>query len=127
MLGWQRVTELARELPEVEEGTSWGSPCFRVRGKPFAGLSTRHERTVWARCDPEERPFLVASNPDVYRLTPHYERSPGYLLIWLDLAEEEDVRERLIDAWLAVTPKRLVSESAGRRRAREDRSSGDRS
>jgi hypothetical protein len=110
MVSWEQVTKLAHELLEVEDGTSWGTPCFRVRGKPFAGLSTRHEGAMWARCDPEERPFLVASNPDVYRLTPHYERSRGYLLVWLDLAREEDVRERLIDAWLAVAPKRLISE-----------------
>lgn len=125
MLSWERVTELARELPEVEEGTSWGSACFKVRGKTFAGLSTRHERAMWARCDPDERPYLVASNPEVYRLTPHYERSPGYLLVWLDLAGEEDVRERLIDAWLAVAPKRLISESVARGPLEEGRATGD--
>jgi hypothetical protein len=126
MVSWERVVELARELPEVEEGTSWGSPCFKVRGKTFAGASTRHERALWARCDPDERPFLVASSPDVYRLTPHYERSPRYLLVWLDVADEEDVRERLIDAWLAVAPKRLVTESAARAQAEEGRASGGR-
>ena len=43
MVTWQRVAELARELPEIEETTSWGKPSFAVRGKKFAGLSTRHE------------------------------------------------------------------------------------
>ena len=75
---WQRVAEIARELPEIEETTSWGKPSFAVRGKKFAGLSTRHEGAMWTRCDREERPLLVASNPDAYRLTPHFEASPAF-------------------------------------------------
>ncbi len=109
MVTWKQVVALARELPEVEEGTSWNRPCVKVRGKAFAGLS-RHPGAMWARCDRDERPLLVASNPDVYRLTPHFERSPAYLLVWLELAEEQDVRERLIDAWLIQAPKRLAAQ-----------------
>ncbi|MEO5575545.1 MAG: MmcQ/YjbR family DNA-binding protein [Gaiellaceae bacterium] len=109
MVRWERVAELARELPETEETTSWGKPSFKVRGKTFAGLSTRHEGAVWTRCDAEERPLLVASNPDAYRLTPHFERSPAYLLIWLEHIDEAEVRERLIDAWLIQAPKRLAA------------------
>ena len=103
--------ELALELPEVETSTSWGRPAFKVRGKAFAGLS-RHEGAVWARCDPDERPLLVASKPDAYRLTPHFERAPAYLLVWLEHADEEDVRERLLDAWLLKAPKRLAAAHA---------------
>ncbi len=108
MLTWERVVELARELPEVEESTSWGRPSLKVRGKAFAGTS-REPGAIWARCDREERPFLVESNPSAYRLTPHFERSPAYLLIWLEHASEEDVRERLIDAWLLKAPRRLAA------------------
>ena len=109
MVTWEQVVELARELPEVEETTSWGSPSFKVRGKPFAGKS-RHDGAMWARCDPDERPLLVASNPDAYRLTPHFERSPAYLLIWLEHIEEDELRERLIDGWLIHAPKRLAAQ-----------------
>lgn len=110
MVTTERVRELALELPDVEEGTSWGSPCFKVRGRTFAGLSTRHEGAVWARCDRDERPLLVASNPEGYRLTPHFERSPAHLLIWLAHVSEDEVRERLIDAWLIQAPKRLAAQ-----------------
>ena len=108
MVAWQRFRELALELPEVEETTSWGSPCFKLRGRPIAGRS-RHEGAVYTRCDPEERPLLVASDPEAYRLTPHFEGSPGYLLIWLEHAREDGLRERLADAWLLVAPKRLAA------------------
>ncbi|MGI9113236.1 MAG: MmcQ/YjbR family DNA-binding protein [Gaiellaceae bacterium] len=110
MIAWERVAELARELPEVEETTSWGKPSFKVGGKTFAGMTTRHEGAIWTRCDRDERPLLVASNPDAYRLTPHFETSPAYLLIWLEHSEEEEVRERLSDAWLIQAPKRLAAQ-----------------
>ena len=107
MVSWERVVELAHELPEVEDSTSHGSPCFRVAGKSFAGVS-RHEGAIWARCDADEQPYLIASNPELYRPTPHFERSRGYLLIWLEQATEQDVRERLEDAWAIQAPKRLL-------------------
>ena len=99
---------LALALPEVEEGTSWGRSSFAVRGKTFAGLS-RHEGAMWARCDREERPLIVASNPELYRLTPHFEAAPAFILVWLEHAEPQDVRERLLDGWLIQAPKRLAA------------------
>jgi hypothetical protein len=48
--------------------------------------------------DREERPLLAESNPELYRLTAHFGRSPGYLLVWLEHAAEQTVRERLLDA-----------------------------
>jgi len=89
-----------------------GKPSFAVLGKKLAGLSTRHEGAVWTRCDREERPLLVASNPEGYRLTPHFQRSPAYLLVWLEHVDEEQLRERLIDAWLLQAPKRLAAQYA---------------
>ncbi len=109
MVTWERVAELARELPEIEESSSWGKPAFKVGEKTFAGLTTHHEGAIWTRCDRDERPLLVASNPDAYRLTPHFESSPAYLLIWLAHIDEAEVRERLIDAWQIQAPKRLTA------------------
>jgi hypothetical protein len=105
---WEDVRELALALPEVEESTSWRQPCFKVRGKAFAGVS-RHEGAIWTRCDREERPLLVASSPNAYRLTPHFERSPAYLLVWLEHVDRDELRERLVDAWLIQAPKRLAA------------------
>jgi hypothetical protein len=109
---WEDVRELALALPEVEESTSYRQPCFKVRGKAFAGVS-RHDGAIWARCDREERPLLVETNPDAYRLTPHFERSPAYLLIWLEHIDVSELRERLLDAWLIQAPKRLAAALVG--------------
>ena len=40
MITWDDVLELARELPEFEEGTSYGRPTLKVRGK-FGSKSSR--------------------------------------------------------------------------------------
>ena len=109
MVTWEEVRTLALALPEVEETLSFRKPAFAVRGKTFAGVS-RHDGAIWARCDREERPLIVSSNPEVYRLTPHFEHSPAYLLVWLEHADAEDVSERLIDAWLIQAPKRLAAQ-----------------
>ncbi|MCP9485120.1 MAG: MmcQ/YjbR family DNA-binding protein [Gaiellaceae bacterium MAG52_C11] len=53
-----------------------GKTVFKVAGKTFAGLTTRHEGAMWTRCDRDERPLLVASTPDAYRLTPHSRARP---------------------------------------------------
>ena len=41
-----------------------------------------------------------------HRLTPHYERPAVYLLVRLDHVEERELRERLVEAWLLLAPKR---------------------
>jgi hypothetical protein len=108
MVGWNEVRALALELPAVEEGTSWGQPCFRVRSRPFAGLSGREEGALWAKCDPLERPLLLDASLDSLYVTPHYEPG-GYLLVRLSAASAQEVRERLEDAWLLTAPKTLVA------------------
>ena len=35
---WQTVRRLVLDLPGTEEGTSYGTPAFRVRGKLFVRL-----------------------------------------------------------------------------------------
>lgn len=108
MATWEDVRLLARELPEVEEGPGWGGKCFRVRKKWFVGMSGREENALVVRVDLDERPLLIDSDPGVYFLTPHYERG-SYLLVRLDEVTTDDLRERILDAWLLAAPKRLAA------------------
>jgi hypothetical protein len=104
MIGWQHVVALARELPEVEESTSWGRPALKVRGKWFAMLRTDPDAII-VRCDMEEKPLLLEARPDILFQTPHHEGYPA-VLIRLE-ASPEDVREFLIESWLLVAPPKL--------------------
>jgi hypothetical protein len=104
---WEDVRRIAAALPQTEEGTSWRQPSFRVAGKWFVGMSVHEEGSLVVRCDPEERPFILESRPDVFWLTPHYEPSGRYVLVRLDPIDMEELRERIVDSWLIAAPKRV--------------------
>ena len=97
---------LARTLPGVEEGSSYGTPALRVK-KAFMCRLREDGETLAIRCDPDERPLLIEAHPGVLFVTPHYEAWP-MVLVALPRAEEGLVRELLEDAWLEKAPKRLV-------------------
>ena len=110
MVTWQRVAEIARELPEIEEGTCGASRRSRSVGRSSPacrpGTRARCGRAATARSGRCSLP----RTRDAYRLTPHFEASPAFLLIWLEHIDEDEVRERLIDAWLIQAPKRLAAQ-----------------
>ena len=108
---WDTVRKLAAGLPESEESTSYGTPAFKVRGKLFARLKEDGE-TIAVRVDPDERGLLLDSAPDRFFITPHYESYP-FMLVRLGAVADDELRELLIDSWLAVAPKRLAAAFAG--------------
>jgi hypothetical protein len=100
------VREIALALPGVEEGTSYGTPAFRVRGKFVARLREDGE-TLVVKCDYPERDFRVGSNPNAFFITDHYRGYP-MLLVRLAAVEEDDLRDLLELAW-RLAPKRLLN------------------
>jgi hypothetical protein len=107
MITWDDVLEPARELPEFEEGTSYGRPTLKVRGKFFVALRTNPEALV-VKCDLDEKPHLLEARSEILFETPHYHGWPA-MLVRLD-APLDDVREFLIDSWLLAAPKRLAQQ-----------------
>jgi len=105
VLTWKDVVELGRELPEIEETTSYGRPALKVRGKFVTALRSNPDALV-VRCDLDEKPLLLEARPDILFETPHY-HGWGYMLVRLD-ASLDDAREFLTDSWLLAAPKRLA-------------------
>jgi hypothetical protein len=105
VLTWKDVVALGRELPEIEEATSYGRPALKVRGKFVAALRSNPDAIV-VRCDLDEKPLLLEARPDILFETPHY-HGWGYMLVRLD-ASVDDAREFLTDSWLLAAPKRLA-------------------
>jgi hypothetical protein len=105
VLTWKDVVALGRELPEIEEATSYGRPALKVRGKFVAALRSNPDAIV-VRCDLDEKPLLLDARPDILFETPHY-HGWGYMLVRLD-ASVDDAREFLTDSWLLAAPKRLA-------------------
>jgi hypothetical protein len=105
VLTWRDVVELARELPEIEESTSYGRPALKVRGKFVAALRTNPDAVV-LRCDLDEKPLLLDARPDILFETSHY-HGWGYVLLRLE-ASVDEAREFLTDSWLLAAPKKLA-------------------
>jgi hypothetical protein len=111
---WETVREIATGFPGVEEATSYGQPAFRVRGKLFVWLGPDRaaQGALAVRVDPDEKPLLIESSPDVYFETPHYHGYP-IVLVHLAAIATTDLAARIEDAWLLRAPKPLVADFTG--------------
>jgi hypothetical protein len=101
------VREIVLALPGVEEGTSYGTPAFRVRGKFLARLHEDGE-TLVIKCDYPERDLRMAIDPNAFFITDHY-RSYPMLLVRLATVEQDVLRDLVELAWRALAPKRLLN------------------
>jgi len=100
------VRQLALALPEVTEGTSYGTPAFHVRGTLLARLR-EDGTTLVIKAEPAEREARIFANPAVFFVTDHYVGYP-LLLVRLDAVAVADLRVLLAQAWRLVAPKRLL-------------------
>src|SRR5262245_18864737 len=108
---WETVRALALALPEVEEGKSYGTPAFRVRGKLFARLHDSREAVV-VKIDREERAMRMNVDPEAFYITDHYLAYP-WMLVRMAAVEPEVLRELLEEAWRLCAPRRLVTAHYG--------------
>ena len=84
-------------MPDVSEGTSWGVPALKVRGTMFACIATNKQaepNTLVARLSFVDRDWLIARDPDVFYLKPHYLDYPC-VLARLGRIKQRDLRELL--------------------------------
>src|SRR5438270_10806327 len=93
---WEDVCRIARDLPDAEETTTYGQPCFKVNGRPFVNTG-RVDGAIVTRAPDEERDLLIAARPDAYFVTPHYEGWEA-VLVRLDAVDEDELSGRLEDS-----------------------------
>jgi hypothetical protein len=108
MLGWDDVVAIGTRFPDVEEGTCFGTPALRVRGKFMCRLRTDPDALVVRVIDRADADALLLGSPDVYFSAPHYDGHP-YVLVRLDVVSEEELAELLEDAWRLRVPKRVLA------------------
>lgn len=109
---WERLTELGRELPEVEEDTWYGTPALKVRGKGFVRLKEDGQSVVFILENVDEQEFLIEAQPDIYYITDHYRGWPAVLARLARLRVPE-ARMRLERGWRLKAPRALVAQLDG--------------
>ena len=82
-VSFETVKKLGLQLPHAEEGMTWGKPALKIKGKAFVCMSSHSSAdpdSLVVRTDFEQRAELIAADPDVYYITPHYENYPAVLV-----------------------------------------------
>ena len=109
------VREIGLALPDVEEGTMYGSPALKVRGNLLTCLAihkSAEPESLAVRIDFDQRAGLLAEEPKTYYLTDHYVNYP-VVLVRLSQIRTDQLRDLLGSAWRFVTAQR--SRTASRR------------
>lgn len=109
-----RVRELAMALPEADEVTSHGMPCFGiVKGKKFAYFTEGHHgdgkiALLVKISGAEEQAMLIELDEERYYRPAYF--GDGWVGIRLDLGDTDwdAIGEWLRKSWLAVAPKKLA-------------------
>ncbi len=114
-VNFDTVRRIALEFPGVEEGVSYGTAAFRVKGKFLSRLREDGE-TLVVKCGFDERDFRMQADPETFFNTDHYRGYPT-VLIRLNRVSPKALREVFEQAWLRSAPRRLVGEYRGRRKA----------
>jgi len=101
------VRAAALALPGVEDGTSYGTPALKVRGKLLVRLKEDGESFVLI-VDFDTRDILMRADPETFYITDHYRGYPAVLVRLATLAAD-DLPGLLEQAWRQVAPRRLVT------------------
>jgi len=107
---FETVRELALALPEVEEGTSYGTPAFKIKGKRKGKMIARLREdgeSLVVKIDLLKRDILMHAEPETFYLTDHYQNYP-YILVRISTVRREVLRDLLEQAWRLEAPRQLI-------------------
>ncbi len=115
------VRRIALALPETEEGTSWGSVSWKVKGKLFVwerplrkadvaalGASAPEGPIIGVKVEHEgAKRALLESEPGWAFTTPHFD-GHAIVLVQLEHIGAGDLEELVLDAWLCAAPPKVA-------------------
>jgi hypothetical protein len=114
---FETVRALARSLADTEEGTAWGTPTIKLRGRLLACMASHKSaepNTLVVRVSFDQRDAMIADDPDTYYLKDHYVGYPC-VLVRLSRIHPEALSDLLHAGW------RFVDAKAPKRRPRARR------
>ena len=105
---FDELRKFALLWPEVEDGTSYGTPALKVRKKMLVRLREDGDSLVMPGVPRDEREMLVESRPKVFYFTDHYSDYP-IVLIRLSKANRTIVEPLLRRQWRALASKKAAA------------------
>ena len=107
-----RVRRICATLPETIEKLSHGEPTFFVRKKVYVMFANNHHNdghiAIWLPVQPGSQQPLVQTWPSTF-FVPPYVGVKGWVGIELDQIGDEDLADRIAQAWRLIAPKKLQS------------------
>ena len=109
-----KVRERALALPQADEVTSHGMPCFGIeKGKKFAYFSHDHHgdgitALLVKTTAPEEQAMLIDSDAARYFRPAYF--GDGWIGIRLDLGDTDwdHIEDRLAKSWREIAPRKML-------------------
>jgi hypothetical protein len=98
------VREAAAALPDVEEGTAWGVPALKLRGRLLACMASNKSaepNTLVVCIGFDQRDAMIADDPETYYLKPHYE-AYACVLVRLSRISRDALTDLLQAGWRFV-------------------------
>lgn len=124
MASFDDVAQIAAALPAVHESDRRGNRVWYVKDKAFAWERpfTKADIRRFGAVTPPQGPFVAVrvssleekdvklmARPDVFFTIPHFDGFAA-LMIQLKPVKKRDLREAILDAWLAMAPPDLASQ-----------------
>lgn len=110
------VRRIGLSFPGVEEGTAYGSPALKLKGKLLACMASHRSAepgTLVVRMSFAERDALIAEAPEIYYVKEHYLNYES-VLVRLSSVGPDVLRDLLGMAYRLVSAK--PARSAGKRK-----------
>jgi hypothetical protein len=103
---FEQVRTVALTFPGVEDGTSYGTPALKVRGKLLARVHQSIDCLV-LRADFLDRQILMQAAPSAFFITDHYRDYP-WVLVRFTAIEARELPSLIERAWRLVASKTLI-------------------
>lgn len=108
MITHDDVRRIALGMPGAEERPSYGGrPSWRAGNRMFTWIRDDPEALVLWVATEDDKESLLAADPEVFFITPHYGGQP-MVLVRLAAVDLDEASELIIDSWRIRAPARLV-------------------
>lgn len=98
MKDWDAVVAVGLALPGVEEGSSYGKPALKFRGRMLAATTAPDPASFVLHVAGEEKEVLIETDPQTFWETDHYRGWPA-ILVRYGTAATDRITRLVARAW----------------------------